>query len=202
MSARESRLLSGVELRGAARSGAAAAATPRRPQHRPRLVGDDMFAVKFHGRLSASPAPLFVEAADEPIARSAGIGGLDGIGGVADGTCTSRDEVQMSVQVVSVPRDWLRPKEAAEYLGVAVSTLYSWRKRNLVRFYRVGPRAVALRREELDALAQQTVSDSEGASAPTTPEMLAELNQSMRVKYGSLDDSTPVIRAAREARSR
>ena len=108
----------------------------------------------------------------------------------------------VSVGQRAVPREWLRPKEAAEYLGVAVSTLYSWRKRNLVRFYRVGPRAVALRREELDALAQQIVPDSESDSRDTTPEVLAELNQSMRVKYGTLDDSTPVIRAAREARSR
>lgn len=69
----------------------------------PRLVGDDMFDVKFHGQLSASPAPLFAADAEEPIARSAGISGL-----ADDGTCTSRDEVQMSVEVVSVPRDWLR----------------------------------------------------------------------------------------------
>jgi len=108
----------------------------------------------------------------------------------------------VSVGQRAVPQEWLRPREAAEYLGIAVSTLYSWRKRNLVRFYRVGPRAVALRRADLDALAQQIVPDSESDPRHVTPETLAELNRSMRVKYGALDDSTPVIRAAREARSR
>ncbi len=97
-------------------------------------------------------------------------------------------------------REWLRPREAAAYLGVSLSTLYSWRRRGLVRFYRMGPRAVVVRREELDALATRAGPESEGDGGLAAH--LRALNDSMRAKYGATGDSVAVIREARESRGR
>ena len=97
-------------------------------------------------------------------------------------------------------RVWLRPREAAEHLGISLSTLYSWRKKGIVRFHRIGPRAVALRRNELDALA---APDGERDWRPFSRESVERLiahNERMRRKYGVLPDSTPEIRAERDQR--
>jgi excisionase family DNA binding protein len=97
-------------------------------------------------------------------------------------------------------RVWLRPREAAEHLGVSVSTLYAWRKKGIVRFHRIGPRAVALRRSELDALA---APDEERDWRPFSRESIERLKahvEVMRQKYGVLPDSTPDIRAERDHR--
>ncbi len=94
-------------------------------------------------------------------------------------------------------REWLRPKEAAEYLGISLSTLYSWKRKGLVRFYRMGPRAVGLRRGDIDMLARIDTAGERGARR-TIAEELWELNEEMRRKYGILPDSTPVIRGTRD----
>jgi len=90
-------------------------------------------------------------------------------------------------------RDWLRPKQAAEYLGVSVSTLYNWRKKGLVRFHRIGPRAVALRRDELEGVA---VPDGD-AHMKDPWEALRALSDELYGKYGLLPDSTPQLRRDR-----
>ncbi|HJN17156.1 MAG TPA: helix-turn-helix domain-containing protein [Armatimonadota bacterium] len=95
-------------------------------------------------------------------------------------------------------REWLRPKQAADYLGVSVSTLYGWRKRGLVKFYQIGPRAVALRRRELDELSDATPAgpppDDDGFDA------VIAINEALHTKYGLFSDSTPVIRRERDER--
>ncbi|MGD9518194.1 MAG: helix-turn-helix transcriptional regulator [Armatimonadota bacterium] len=97
---------------------------------------------------------------------------------------------------------WLRPKEAATYLGISLSTLYSWRKRGIVRFYRLGPRVVALLREDLDRLASPALAEEEGPEAVDTISALRVLHQRMYERYGVTEESTGVIRQAREARGR
>jgi excisionase family DNA binding protein len=99
-------------------------------------------------------------------------------------------------------RVWLRPREAAEHLGISLSTLYAWRKRGLVQFHRVGPRAVALRRDELDSLATPTTSSHSGLISRATVEQLRALQEETRVRFGLLSDSVPVVRAARESHGR
>ena len=96
-------------------------------------------------------------------------------------------------------REWLRPKQAAEYLGVSLSTLYNWRKKGLVRFHRIGPRAVALKRDELEGVA---VPDGDAAAAPRgdSAARCRALAERLHRKYGTMPDSTPLIRADREAR--
>jgi len=105
-----------------------------------------------------------------------------------------------SVMTMAQPiaeREWLRPKQAAEYLGVSVSTLYGWRKRGLVKFYQIGPRAVALRRRELDELTEASPADP----PPGDPfDALIKISDALREKYGQLSDSTPVIRRERDSR--
>jgi excisionase family DNA binding protein len=97
---------------------------------------------------------------------------------------------------------WLRPREAAAHLGISLSTLYAWRKRGLVQFHRIGPRAVALRRDELDALATPTTPRHSGLISRATVERLRALQEETRVRFGLLSDSVPVIRAARESDGR
>ena len=99
-------------------------------------------------------------------------------------------------------RVWLRPRQAAEHLGVSLSTLYAWRKRGLVRFHRLGPRAVALRRDELDALATSAAAPQAGLISGETVDRLRALQEETGRRFGVLSDSVPVIRAARESRGR
>jgi len=97
-------------------------------------------------------------------------------------------------------RVWLRPREAAEHLGVSVSTLYAWRKKGIVRFHRIGPRAVALRRSELDALARPEGGPDWRPFGRESIDRLKAHVEAMRRKYGVLSDSTPFIRAERDRR--
>jgi len=95
-------------------------------------------------------------------------------------------------------RVWLRPREAAEHLGISLSTLYAWRKKGLVRFHRIGPRAVALRRSELDDLGGKQSGPSPTALGRESLDRLWAVNDELRRRHGVLSDSVPVIRAARE----
>jgi excisionase family DNA binding protein len=95
-------------------------------------------------------------------------------------------------------RFWLRPREAAEHLGISISTLYAWRKKGLVRFHRIGPRAVALRRGELDELAAREAPPSTRAFGRESLDRLWAVNEELRRRHGVLSDSVPVIRAARD----
>jgi len=97
-------------------------------------------------------------------------------------------------------REWLRPKEAAEYLGVSLSTLYSWKRKGLVRFYRMGPRAVGLRRHELEELGDGRPSREPYVVSDRMVREVREWNERMRRKYGLLPDSTPTIRKERDHR--
>ena len=95
-------------------------------------------------------------------------------------------------------REWLRPKEAAEYLGISLSTLYNWRRKGLVRFYRMGPRAVGVRLGELAMIAEPDEAGTEAPNRVGLADRLWALNEEMRKRYGMLPDSTPVIREARD----
>jgi len=99
-------------------------------------------------------------------------------------------------------RVWLRPREAATHLGVSLSTLYAWRRQGLVRFHRIGPRAVALKRDELDALATPEGPARPGTISREAIERLRALREATRSRFGLLSDSVPVIRAARESDGR
>ncbi len=51
------------------------------------------------------------------------------------------------------PSEYMTVKEAAAHLGVALSTMKKWvYKLELVRRYRLGPRSVLLRRDDVDRL--------------------------------------------------
>lgn len=47
---------------------------------------------------------------------------------------------------------WMTLDEAAEYLRVTRSTLYRWMKASKLRSYKLGDRAVRVKRKDLDAL--------------------------------------------------
>jgi excisionase family DNA binding protein len=95
-------------------------------------------------------------------------------------------------------RKWLRPKEAAAFLGISLSTLYNWRRKGIVRFHRLGPRVVAVRREDLQNVGQSEPPKPEGVLTSETVRRLVELNERMRRKYGILPSSTPIIREERD----
>ena len=97
-------------------------------------------------------------------------------------------------------REWLRPKEAAEYLGISLSTLYNWRKKGIVRFYRMGPRVTGLRRGELAALAQTDQAEPMGVLTREVVDEITAFHEKMRRKYGVQPDSAPFIREERDRR--
>lgn len=96
---------------------------------------------------------------------------------------------------------WLSPPAAAEYLGIAVSTLYRWRKEGRIRFYQFGGRVSRIKREELDALARPQPPDS-AAARQEWHKQAETLFRELYEQYGVGDDSAKVIREAREQRSR
>ncbi len=96
---------------------------------------------------------------------------------------------------------WLSPPEAAEYLGIAVSTLYRWRTEGRIRFYQFGERVSRIKRDELDGLGRP--QRSEGTAALQEWQQQAEgLFRELYEQYGVGDDSAEVIRKARDQRSR
>ncbi len=97
---------------------------------------------------------------------------------------------------------WLSPGEAAEYLGVAVSTLYRWRKEGRLQFYRLGARVSRIKREELDALAEPQSGGRTRAELEEWAEEAEALSQELYQKYGLSDDSAAFLREARRARER
>jgi len=95
-------------------------------------------------------------------------------------------------------REWLRPKEAAEYLGISLSTLYAWRRKGIVQFYRMGPRVLGVRRTELEAVAQPDQPKPYGVVTAEMVRRVQAFNEKMRRKYGILPDSTPIVREERD----
>ncbi len=60
--------------------------------------------------------------------------------------------------------EYMSLREAAAHLGVALSTMKKWvYKLELVRRYRLGPRSVMLRREDVDKLIQRVPQKREEA---------------------------------------
>jgi excisionase family DNA binding protein len=53
---------------------------------------------------------------------------------------------------------YLKPKEAAEYLSVSVSTLYSLKGEGIVKFYKLGG-SILLKVSELDAAVEKGVQE-------------------------------------------
>ena len=53
---------------------------------------------------------------------------------------------------------YLKPKEAAEYLSVSVSTLYSLKGEGIVKFYKLGG-SILLKVSELDAAVERGVQE-------------------------------------------
>jgi len=52
---------------------------------------------------------------------------------------------------------WLSPREAAEYLGISVATLYRWKDMGKIRFYKpAGTQVNRVLREALDELMQSS----------------------------------------------
>lgn len=55
----------------------------------------------------------------------------------------------------SVQQEYLTPKQAAEYLGIAQQTVYNWRsRRDGPPALRLGPRYLRYKRSDLDAWMQ------------------------------------------------
>lgn len=98
-------------------------------------------------------------------------------------------------------RQWLSAPEAAEYLGVAVSTLYRWRKQGRIRFYRLGERVSRIKREDLDALAQPQLSDEQLGTRQEWHRQAETLFQTLYEEHGIGDDSAQVLREARQRRA-
>lgn len=126
--------------------------------------------------------------------------------------------------------EWLSIREATRQLKVGRTTLYRWLKEGRLRAYRIGPKAVRIRRADLERVvtplphAGEEVSRmKEQESAPTPVQLqtairpltaeeiqrgLAALQRSqeitarMRAERGGqpFDESWPLIRAAREER--
>ena len=95
---------------------------------------------------------------------------------------------------------WLSPEEAAEYIGVAVSTLYRWRKEDRLQFYRLGARVSRIKREDLDALAEPQTAGRTHAQLQEWAEEAEALYHELYEKYGVGDDSAVFLREARRAR--
>lgn len=53
---------------------------------------------------------------------------------------------------------YLKPKEAAEYLSVSVSTLYALKGEGVVKFYKLGG-SILLKVSELDAAVERGVQE-------------------------------------------
>ena len=53
---------------------------------------------------------------------------------------------------------YLKPKEAAEYLSVSVSTLYALKGEGIVKFYKLGG-SILLKVSELDAAVERGVQE-------------------------------------------
>jgi excisionase family DNA binding protein len=51
----------------------------------------------------------------------------------------------------------LRPKEAADYLGIGKSTLWLWIQQGKLKVYKLSPRVTILKKEDLDALIDATM---------------------------------------------
>ncbi len=126
--------------------------------------------------------------------------------------------------------EWLSLGEARRLLKVGRTTLHRWLKQGRLQAYRVGPKAVRIRRADLERLLTpvnnsggEVASVKELASVPihTSPETIRpltdeqqqqalaalqaaqEFRASLLAKRGGkpFDDSWPLIRAAREERS-
>lgn len=118
----------------------------------------------------------------------------------------------------------LTVSEAARLLKVSVVTLQRWLKQGRLRAYRVGPRYLRIRREDLDKLLIPRLVEGETAGAEEMPveagirplseeevrERLEAIRQAqalierIRQRRGGepLAPSWPIIRRAREERSR
>lgn len=55
-------------------------------------------------------------------------------------------------------RGYLKPKEAAEYLSISVSTLYALKGEGIVKFYKLGG-SILLKVSELDAAVEKGVQE-------------------------------------------
>jgi excisionase family DNA binding protein len=122
--------------------------------------------------------------------------------------------------------DLLTIAEAARWLRVSTVTLHRWLKTGRLPAYRIGPRAVRIRREDLMRMVTPTTPEEARAAAePQSPAVQAtvrpltdeekrrtlaalatarELGERILARRGGqpLDESWPIIRAAREQRSR
>lgn len=108
----------------------------------------------------------------------------------------------MESHTAPTDKQWVTAPEAAEYLGVAVSTLYRWRKEGRLRFYRLGARVSRIKRQDLDALAQPQPPAKRPAARQEWHKQAETLFHELYEQYGVGDDSADVIREAREQRSR
>ena len=124
--------------------------------------------------------------------------------------------------------DWLSIGEAVRQLKVGRTTLHRWVKQGRLTAYRVGPKAVRIRRADLERLITPVAAAGrEGDGMPetqpnhTSPETIAPLtDEQQRQAFAALkaaqefrayllakrggkpfDESWPLIRAAREERS-
>jgi excisionase family DNA binding protein len=126
--------------------------------------------------------------------------------------------------------DWLTIGEAVRQLKVGRTTLYRWVKQGRLKTYRVGPKAVRIRRSDLQRLitpvpgageeagveeaqtahihgssaAVRPLTDEEQQRALAWAEASRRLLARQRAQRGGRpfeDESWPLIRAAREERS-
>ncbi len=122
--------------------------------------------------------------------------------------------------------DFYTVAEAANILGVSVSTVWRWIDSHRLAAFRLGPKAIRIKKQDVEAAIQPVAqrkgvtmmnsifADLEIAARPLTRDererglsavaAAAELRHRIRVrrKGKALPDSAALIRAAREERSR
>jgi len=132
------------------------------------------------------------------------------------------------LEVKTMPRDgeFCTVSEAADELGVSASTIWRWIENQKLPAYRVGPKAIRIRKDDLKAAVapvrpkgkevssmSQTALSLETIDKQLSQREMAELREAMhhakalrerilkRRKGQLLPSSTPVIREARDERA-
>ena len=71
--------------------------------------------------------------------------------------------------------NWLSVQEAADYLGVARTTIYRWAKESKLRIYKLAKGVARVKRQDLEAFLQKAaVLYPDPADHPTQPGFLRE----------------------------
>ena len=81
----------------------------------------------------------------------------------------------MEGAVMERNKEWLSVQEAADYLGVARTTIYRWAKESKLRIYKLAKGVARVKRQDLEAFLQKAaVLYPDPAGHPAQPDLLRE----------------------------